>query len=215
MKFLLTNRHAVGKASQVHLFDSDFNMFEADVIAKTTDREGMDLALLLPKDIRVLDRYKPLPLSLKPMPQTGGGLYTIGYPGNGFRFIKKPLLMFEQDKTSKYPLINVLPSVLGGTSGSPLMLPADQKGHDGVAGIAHIGGKINSFFIPTLTIKSFLKKTIRLGFLTPILTIIYSITRGFLKDTILLGKSFCWTILFGKITFYKAKTCLPTGLTMA
>ena len=69
------------------------------------------------------------------------GTATIGYPGNGFRFIKKPLLMFEQDKTSKYPLINVLPSVLGGTSGSPLMLPADQKGHDGVAGIAHIGGK--------------------------------------------------------------------------
>lgn len=167
MKFLLTNRHVVDNAKQVKVFDEDYNMFEADVIAKTTDREGMDLALLLPKDAHILDKYKPLPLSLKPMPETGGGLYTLGYPGNGYRFIKKPLLMLEQDKTSKYPLINVLPSVLSGTSGSPLMLPSSEKGKDGVAGIAHTGGRINSFFIPTLTIKSFLKKTIKLGLSDP------------------------------------------------
>lgn len=207
MKFLLTNRHVVGKAKQVQLFDSDLNMFEADVIAQTTDREGMDLALLLPKDIHILDKYNPLSLSLKPMPETGGGLYTIGYPGSGYRFIKKPLLMFERDETSRYPLIDVLPSVLEGTSGSPLMLPSSEKGKDGVAGIAHMGGEINSFFIPTLTIKSFLKKTIRLGLSNPYFdnNIFYNagLFKGYdsFREKFLLDDSFWMNSISGKKKF--------------
>ena len=197
----------MGKAKQVQLFDSDLNMFEADVIAQTTDREGMDLALLLPKDIHILDKYNPLSLSLKPMPETGGGLYTIGYPGSGYRFIKKPLIMFERDETSRYPLIDVLPSVLEGTSGSPLMLPSSEKGKDGVAGIAHMGGEINSFFIPTLTIKSFLKKTIRLGLSNPYFdnNIFYNagLFKGYdsFREKFLLDDSFWMNSISGKKKF--------------
>ena len=165
MRFLLTNSHVVGKSKSVTLRDSEGNEYKGDVVARTTEREGLDLALILPKDQSIFDGRAPLNLSLRPLNGFGQELYVMGYPGDKAAFTKKAVRFVENDYTGRYPALNAVPTVPGGTSGGPLMVPS--QGGDYVAGMLESGSQVSSHFIPSSTVKSFLKKTVRLGLSDP------------------------------------------------
>ncbi len=165
MNLLLTNSHVVGKSKSVTLTDADGNEFEADVIARTTERDALDLALLLPREKSIFEGRTPLNLSLKPVEEFGSELYLMGYPGDARAFNKKAMLFIEQDYTGRYPALTAVPAAVGGNSGGPLMM-TNHNG-DYVAGIMQSSSQVSSHFIPSSTVKSFLKKTIKLGLSNP------------------------------------------------
>lgn len=165
MRLLLTNSHVVGKSKSVTLTDSDGEEFEADVIARTTERDALDLALLLPRKQSIFEGRTPLNLSLRPVEGFGGELYLMGYPGDARAFNKKAMLFIEQDYTGRYPALTAVPAATGGNSGGPLMMRT-QNG-DYAAGVMQSSSQVSSHFIPSSTVKSFLKKTVKLGLSNP------------------------------------------------
>lgn len=165
MRLLITNSHVVGKSKSVTLTDADGKEFEADVIARTTERDALDLALLLPREQSVFEGRTPLNLSLRPVESFGSELYLMGYPGDARAFNKKAMLFIEQDYTGRYPALTAVPMATGGNSGGPLMMTA-QNG-DYVAGVMQSSSRVSSHFIPSSTVKSFLKKTVKLGLSDP------------------------------------------------
>lgn len=165
MRLLLTNSHVVGKSKSVTLTDADGKEFEADVIARTTERDALDLALLLPREQSIFDGRTPLNLSLRPVESFGSELYLMGYPGDARAFNKKAMLFIEQDYTGRYPALTAVPTATGGNSGGPLMMTAPNG--DYVAGVMQSSSQVSSHFIPSSTVKSFLKKTIKLGLSDP------------------------------------------------
>lgn len=165
MRLLLTNSHVVGKSKSVTLTDSDGEEFEADVIARTTERDALDLALLLPRKQSIFDGRTPLNLSLRPIEGFGGELYLMGYPGDARAFNKKAMLFIEQDYTGRYPALTAVPAATGGNSGGPLMVRTPNG--DYAAGVMQSSSQVSSHFIPSSTVKSFLKKTVKLGLSNP------------------------------------------------
>ena len=165
MNFLITNSHVVGKSKSVTLTDADGKEYKGDVIARTTERDALDLALILPRNQKIFKGRTPLNLSLRPVEGFGSELYLMGYPGDARAFNKKAMLFIEQDYTGRYPALTAVPAATGGNSGGPLM--AQGQNGDYAAGVMQSSSQVSSHFIPSSTVKSFLKKTVKLGLSNP------------------------------------------------
>lgn len=165
MNFLITNSHVVGKSKSVTLTDADGKEYKGDVIVRTTERDALDLALILPRNQKIFKGRTPLNLSLRPVEGFGSELYLMGYPGDARAFNKKAMLFIEQDYTGRYPALTAVPAAFGGNSGGPLM--AQGQNGDYVAGVMQSSSQVSSHFIPSSTVKSFLKKTVKLGLSNP------------------------------------------------
>ncbi len=152
---VITTAHLVGADKTVKLTDKEGQTADAAVLATSGGHRGRDIALLLTEPSFLIAR-KPLVLSAKEQ-SAGSSLLGFGFNIMGdilsqpFTLIS-PSFSLEGGFKSVY---KVSPSLEHGFSGGPLSA-AEADGT--VSAFAHMTNSKNSFFIPSSTIRSFIKQ---------------------------------------------------------
>lgn len=152
---VITTGHLVGADKTVTLTDKEGQTADAKVLATSGTKRGRDIALLL-TDPSFLIARKPLVLSAKEQP-AGSSLFGFGFNIMGdilsksFNLIS-PSFSLEGGFKSVY---KASPALDPGFSGGPL---SSLEAEGTVSGFAHMTNAQNSFFIPSSTIRSFIKQ---------------------------------------------------------